>query len=257
MRRWLTVAGAGVVVVVAGYVTLVPANYGTPLDGGIENRVNMIAAFGYIAIVYAAAMIAGTLLVRRLRRPPALAPLLALALALLMTAGFASRLDDDKKAYDASYAQQRQVLKSIGRAFGGRPPRGATVYASGYASFTAPGVPVFAWIWDLNPALKVSFGDPTLGGFPVLPGTTWTCAKHSMYPQNAYGTGPGESTAYGNGWLVDVGRGVAQRIDTRAECRAAGPRFPAGPLKGGADCALLGGGPATRLPWACGRRPRV
>jgi hypothetical protein len=255
MRRWLTVAGVGVATVFAGYLTLVPATYGQPLDGGIENRVNMISAFGYVAVAYSAAMIVGTLIVRRRRLGPALAPALALALAVVMAGGYLHKLGTDKTAYDASYAQQQRVLAAVGKTLG-QPKRGAIIYAFNFSSFTEPGVPVFAWIWDFNPALKVQFQDPSIGGYPILPGTTWSCGKTRMYPNSPFGTGPGEWGPYGNSYFVDVGRGVAKRIDSRGQCSAATQQFQAGPLKAGTSCVLIGGGPATRLAWACGSKPK-
>jgi hypothetical protein len=256
LRRWLIVAAAGAVVVLAGYLTIAPAYYGAPLDAGIENRVNMIAAFGYVAIAYSAAAVAGLLVVRRAGRPPRLAVALPLALSLLMALGFLAKLGTDKRAYDAAYAQGQRTLGGIARAYGqAGPPHGSTTYAFGFASFQAPGIPVFAWVWDMPGAMKVSFQDPSLGAFPILPGTTWQCNAKSMYPVSPYGTGPGETGQYGNSWFVDATAGVAQRIDSKAECESAQQRFQPGPVKAGSDCVLSGGGPATRLPWLCGHRP--
>ena len=121
VRRWLIVAAAGIVVVGAGYITLAPAHYGAPLDLGIENRVNMVSAFGYVAIVYAAASISCVLLLGAWRRRPALAPAVALALSALIAIGYLARIDTDKDNYARAYNEGQLVLDGIGRATGGKP----------------------------------------------------------------------------------------------------------------------------------------
>lgn len=256
MRRWLAVAGIGVVVVAAGYVTIVPAYYGAPLDAGIENRVNMISAFGYVAIVYSAAMIAGLYLVRRLDRPPRLAVALPLALSALMALGFVIRIGTDKGYYDQSFQQGQATLAGVQRAFGAAgPPEASTSFVFGFPSFIAPGVPVFAWVWDMPGAMKMTFQDPSIAGFPMLPGTTIKCEEDRLFPDSPYGTGPGEAGPYGSTFFVDASAGVKRRIDSQAECEAAKAQFAPGPLAPGSQCALSGGGPASRLGWQCPARP--
>ena len=256
VRRWLVVTAAGVAVVGAGYVTLAPAYYGTPLDVGIENRVNMVSAFGYVAIVYAAASIAG-LLIARDRRRPALAPALALGLAAVVAVGYFARVDTDKENYAAAYEEGQRVLDGISRATEGKPKDGAVIFVFGNSPFIAPGVPVFAWIWDLTPAVKVHFRNPSLAAFPILPGTSFKCEKDRMFPESAYGTGPGETGVYGHAYFVNAPTGTGELVTSRKQCREAQERYKPGPLVQGQDCALWGGGPATRLSWHCAARPRT
>jgi hypothetical protein len=244
-------------VIVAGYLTIVPASYGEPLDPGIENRVNMISGFGYVAIVYAAAAIFGALLVRRMNAGPRLGLALPLALALFMGVGFLVRVAGDGRNYDAAFAQGQAVIGGIARAYApAGPPAASTTYVFGFASFTAPGVPVFAWVWDMPGAVKIGFEDPTLAAFPILPNTAWQCDAKSMFPISEFGTGPAETGAYGSSYFVDATAGVKQRIDSKAECESAQRRFTPAPIKRGEDCTLQGGGPATRLSWLCKTEPR-
>jgi hypothetical protein len=255
LRRWLAVAAGGVAVVIGGYATIVPANYGAPLDAGIENRVNMISAFGYVAIAYAAAVIGGRLLARGLGRPR-LELALPLGLAALIAIGYVVHLDRDKRYYDSAFQQGQVVIDSIRRAMpSGKPPRESMTYVFGTETFVAPGVPVFAWIWDMPGALKVSFQDSSIAGYAMLPGTTFACDDDLMFPQSGYGLGKSQGAEYGQGWFVDVAAGTAERIDTEAECQRERDRFRPGPLKAGADCGLVGGGPATRLAWHCASKP--
>jgi hypothetical protein len=243
--------------VAAGYLTIVPATYGAPLDTGVENRVNMIAAFGYVAIVYAAAAVLGTLAVRRLDAEPRLALALPLTLVVVMCAGFLARIGDDTRNYDAAFHQGQSVIGGIARAYAPTgPPAASTTYVFDFASFTAPGVPVFTWVWDMPGAMKVSFNDPTLAAFPILPGTSWQCDEQSMFPISEFGTGAAETGGYGTSYFVDATRGVKERIDSKAECEAAQKRFIPAPIKRGEDCTLVGSGPATRLGWLCELEPR-
>lgn len=258
MRHWLVVAGIGVVVVIAGYVTIVPATYGAPLDAGIENRVNMISAFGYVAIVYSAAMTTGLFLAHRLGRPPRLAVVVPVALSALMALGFLIKLDTDKGYYDESFHQGQATLAGVGRAFGPEgPPEASTTYVFNFPAFTAPGIPVFAWVWDMPGAMKMTFQDPSIAGFPMLPGTVMQCEDEQVFPNSSYGTGPGEAAPYGSAFFVDAAAGVKQRIDSQSECESAKERFQPGPLAPGSNCVLSGGGPATRLGWQCSSRPNT
>jgi hypothetical protein len=256
LRWWATVAVAGAVVTVGGYVTIVPSPYGSPMDApGIENRINMISAFGLVAIVYAVAMAVGLIAVRRLGRPPRLAIAAPLVLSLVMVIGYLGMLRDHTRQYDESFRRGQDVLFSISHVFNGAPPPGSTIYAFNFASFTAPGVPVFAWIWDMPGALKVTFQDPSLSGFPILPYTTIECGKKSMFPNGPFGTGPGETAAYGNAFFIDIDGESGVRVDSQAKCEAQRDAYQAGPLKQGTNCHLTGGGPATRLSWQCPTRP--
>src|SRR5215207_1438510 len=73
-RVWLLVSLAGVVVVGLAYLPYVAAgSWYVPLNPGQGNRINALAALGYVAIIYGAAAVAAALLRRALpRRAPAL-----------------------------------------------------------------------------------------------------------------------------------------------------------------------------------------
>ena len=250
LTRWLLLALAGVVILGAGYVLAIPGGYGRPLSPGIENRVNLVSAAGYVLCIYATAAIAGLLVVRALRRPSGWATAVPVAVSLVIGAGYIGLARESAAEYDRSFAQQLRVLQAIRD--GGPYPPGALIFPFGYPSFTAVGVPVFAWIWDLPPATKIILDDPTPAGFPVLPTTTFTCDDVSVVPANPYGLGEFQRGRYGTTFFVDVPSGRTQRIEDRAGCEAAVAAFRPGPLREGRDCALIGGGPATRLDWVCG-----
>ncbi len=151
--------------------------------------------------------------------------------------------------YDRSFAQQLQVLDAIRD--GGPYPPAALIFPFDYPSFTAVGVPLFAWIWDLPPASKIILDDPSPAAFPVLPGTTFTCADNSVVPSNDHGLGEFHRGRYGRTFFVDVPTGRTVRLDDYAGCQAAVAAFRPGPLMEGRDCTLAGPGVATRLGWTC------
>lgn len=257
LGRWLVVAAAGLLVLVAGYALAIPGGYGRPLSPGIENRVNLVSGAGYVMFIYAAGAVAGLLAVRAARRPPAWATAVPVAISLVIGAGYVGLSRESAAHYDRSFAEQLRVLEAIRE--GGPYPHASLVFAFGYPSFTAVGVPVFAWIWDLPPASKVILDDPPPAAFPVLPGTTFSCDADSVVPMNGFGLGEFQRSDYGTTFFVDVPTGRTQRIDDRNECEAAVAAFRPGPLAAGRDCALVGLGPATRLDWACtdGKPPLI
>jgi len=250
LGRWLVTAAAASVGIAMGYILIVPAPYRTPLGVGIENRVNMLAALGWVTLMYAIAMLAGLLAAARLRRSPHWAALAPVLVSLIVGTGYLDRLGDSKGDYDRSYTEQLKVLQGVSDA---RPYRdGATIYTFGHATYIAPGVPIFTWKWDLNSAVKIRLNEPSLAAFAMLPGTHVRCEKRSLYPVNDYGFGPEQSGRYGNAYFVDIASGARQRIASRDACRRARERFNPGPLRRGGNCRLVGGGrPATHLRWAC------
>jgi len=249
LRPWLVLAAGGLATVVAGYLPVVPSFYGAPLDAGIENRLNMIAGVGYVALVYAAAGLAGTALAHRLRRPPTWALAAPLVAAAVTTAGFLLLLGDSKRAYADSHREQVRVLRAIGAV--PRVPV-ATFFTFGGPSFTAPGVPVFAWIWDLNNAAKVWLQAPDVQAHPMLQGSFVQCAADGVYPQGPFGNGAHQRGTYGATYFVNTETGAATFVRSRAECRRVAPTIVPGPVQRGTRCVLAyPGGPATRSPFAC------
>ncbi|MDP9019798.1 MAG: hypothetical protein M3N25_03180 [Actinomycetota bacterium] len=249
LGHWLAVAAAGVLVLGAGYALALLGGYGRPLSAGIENRVNLVSGAGYVMIIYASAAVAGHLAVRAARRPPAWATAVPVAAALVIGAGYVGLARESAAYYDRSFAEQMRVLRAVRD--GGPYPAAALIFPFDYPSFTAVGVPVFAWIWDLPPASKIILDDPSPAAFPVLPGTTFSCADHSVLPSNPHGLGEHQRGRYGNTFFVDVPTGRTVRLDDYAECEAAVAAFQPGPLMEGRDCDLAGPGVATRLGWAC------
>src|SRR3954471_1142557 len=121
------VAGAlGALGVAAGYVLFIPAaRYYEPLAPGTTNRMNVLAAVGFVVLVCA--------LVRQ-----ALPRRIAAVVLAAIFIGYVVQVRDDQDGWRRAAAEQERVLNAIPR-----PPTGATVYTFDAPSFAAPGVPVF------------------------------------------------------------------------------------------------------------------
>jgi hypothetical protein len=249
VTHWLLLAAAGVLVVAGGYALAVPGGYGRPLSAGIENRVNLVSAGGYVLVVYATAALIGLLGARAARRPATWSAAAPVAAALVVGVGYVDLTRESAGHYGRSWTEQLRVLHAIRD--GGPYPPFALIFPFSYPSFTSVGVPVFAWNWDLPPASKVILDDPGPAAFPVLPGTTFTCDDDSVVPENPHGLGELMRAQYGNVFFVDVTTGRSQGLEDRQGCEAALLDFRPGPLHPDRGCSLLGGGPATRLSWTC------
>ena len=220
LRRWMAVAAVAAAVVAAAYAMFVPGEprY-TPLAGGVDNRVNILAALGFCGLLYAVAALAATLLLGRRR---AAAAALALAASGALGAGWVAKIRADAARWERAGAVQARVLRAVERALPDPPPRGAAVYAAGAPAFTAPGVPAFATSWDLNSAVKLRLGDPSLRAVPLRAGAALRCGPRSIEPSATYNVRR-EPAAYGRTFFVDVRGGPARALQSPRDCRRALP----------------------------------
>jgi hypothetical protein len=190
--------------------------------------VNVLAALGLVVLLYSLLMLAARLALRALPRWRSWAPAVAALGATILGIGYLDILDDDKAAYDQAYAAEREVLGVV-RAHIPNPPDHSTIYTFGHPAYWRPGVPVFAATWDLNGALKLQWHDPTLNGYPAVPGTTFVCGRNGLHPAGN-GYGPSAGSPYGLAFFVDVAGNRAMRIDSPRACRSAVEEFRPGPL---------------------------
>jgi hypothetical protein len=232
LLRWLLMVVAGGLVVVAAYAIYVPApiDLYQPLGKGEENRLNVMASLGYVMIVYALAMVLATSVVRLLRRPPAWAPAVGLAIAAVVFVGYAQRTHQDVAAWNRAVSIQRHELGELHLA--GRPASGATIYAFGGIGATAPGVYAFRVTWDLNTAVELLWNDVTLHAYPIFTGTQMTCTTTQVVPVGPpNGDGIGQAANYQHAIFYDFGSGRQQQIANAAACRRAVASFIPGPVE--------------------------
>jgi hypothetical protein len=190
-RRWMALAGVGLLVAIAAWAVYVPADYiYSPASPGTGNRVNGLAAIGIAVFLYGAAM----LLVRR--------TWLALALLVALAAGYTYRIAGDARAWDRAAQDQKRVLATIaGRV--PRPPHGASFFVADWPSSAAPGVPVYGEPYYLSSALKWKFSDRTLSGAQVERSTKITCGSRAVTASRLPYASP-LTAGYGRAYLVDV-----------------------------------------------------
>jgi hypothetical protein len=227
--KWLLVSLGGVLVVGLAYLPYLSAgSWYVPLNPGQGNRINALAALGYVATIYGAAALAATLLRRLLPQRAAVLPALLLCAYTLAIAGaWVDRLDVDKAQWGRSAEIQDAVLASLHGAVP-RPSEGTTFYVYGFPSTNGPGVPVFLWITDLSGAVRVTYADRSLTGFPMLEGTQLVCGDESMHPLDS-GYTEAQATQYGLTVLVDVSSGRTATIRDRSDCERRAREFVPGP----------------------------
>ena len=242
LRRWLATGGAGAGAIAAGYLLLVPAHpHYLPLNPGVTNRMNLVAALGFVLLVYALTMVAALLVARALGRPR-LATALALAVTVAVGAGYVDRLRGDEEGWRRSAEVQEEVLGALDRR-SGEVPRDGTVYVFGAPVYAAPGVPVFRHL-DLEGAAQLTLEDASIDAWPIYPRTRFVCGGALVYPSTNGYRGPAERTPgrfsvdasarYGRALFLDVRSAELRRVDDPAGCRAAvgdfrpGPWYPSG-----------------------------
>jgi hypothetical protein len=213
-RRWLAAGGLGALGAAAGYVLFVPAaRYYEPLAPGTTNRMNVLAAVGFVVLVCA--------LVRMAAPRAALAGLLVAAIAI----GYVVQVRSDQHGWRRSAAVQSEVLGAI-RASVPNPPHHATIYTFNAPSFVAPGIPAFSLAFDLRAAVRLEYDDGSLRAFPIRGFDTIACGPSSLHPVGGtYSAVHG--APYGQAWFVSVPRRRAFRITSRGQCDALRARLGA------------------------------
>ncbi len=232
LYRWLLMAAAGGLVVAAAYAIYVPApiNLYQPLGKGEENRLNVMASLGYVIIVYALATVFATSAIRLLRRPPAWAPVIGLAIAATVFVGYVRRTRQDVAAWNRAGSIQRQELGELRSA--GRPAARTTIYAFGGVGSTAPGVYAFRVTWDLNTAVELLWNDETLHAYPIFTGTQMTCTARQVVPVGpSNGDGISQAANYQHAVFYDFRSGRQQRITDAATCARAVASFVPGAVE--------------------------
>jgi hypothetical protein len=212
-RRWLVAAGLGALGVAAGYVLFIPAAlYYEPLAPGTVNRMNVLAAVGFVVLVYALVRAAAG---RRL------AAVILAAIAI----GYVVQVRSDQTGWRRSAEVQAGVLGAV-RAGLPNPPDHSTIYTFNAPAYTAPGVPAFSLPFDLRAAVRLQYGNGSLKAYPVLGLDTIACGASTLQPVG--GTyGPVHAARYGQAYFVSVPRRRAFRVDSRRACEALRARLGA------------------------------
>ena len=206
-----------------------PQAFYTPTFRGLEDRVNVLALYPAVVLVWAVLRSAGGL-VSRNGYPVAVAGAIAIVIG---------------------YARPgRTPGAGLGRsggapgtgAGGGRArvaPEGSLVLTFGHPGETAPGVPVFNASWDLHPAAQL-LGKP-IHTYPVFEGARLKCSADSLtvqrLPTPLYWVihleqrGTPRTFPYSQVVFVDAETGRHAVIRTREQCLDALGQLPPGALR--------------------------
>ncbi|HEU0318428.1 MAG TPA: hypothetical protein VFR49_13920, partial [Solirubrobacteraceae bacterium] len=222
--RWLGVALLAAGFAAASFLIYVPADptY-EPLVPGIGNRINIGALLPLSVLAFAVARLVGALAGGG-RRGGAVAA----ALWALMLAGGLVQTRADRVLWDRASTEQRSVLAALHTELP-QPPRGASllVFGSpgvvtrfervGVARVNEP-VPVFSTWWELDAAVKLSYGRTDLDAYPI-----WSyqpaqvaCGAHDVYQLGLDGVR--HALAYGRTYVVNVETPSMVRLDGQGQC---------------------------------------
>jgi hypothetical protein len=190
---------------------------------GIGNRVNIGALLPLAVLAYAIARLIGCLIPAR-----RVAGAVTTVVWALMLIGALIQLEADRALWDRAASEQALVLGKLHRLMP-RPPAGATLII-----FGAPGVvthfervgvanvnvsvPVFSTWWEMDAAVKLSYGRSDVDGYPV-----WAYQR----PQLA--CGPGDVyqlgldgvrhvVPYGDAYVVDLIKSRSTRLLDQRQC---------------------------------------
>jgi hypothetical protein len=236
LRFLLALTGAGIVVILLGYLIYVPGlDYYQPLGRGIGDRVNAVAGIGWVLCLYAFAAMVATLVTMRLRRATLVAAIGTAALTVALGLSWLAPIADESRAYVGADEQGYRVLRVIRRVVPD-PPRGAAIWAFGQPVEAAVGVPIFANYWNMTAAAELTFHDRHVRSFVALPETYFECRGTGVvpegnpeYPPPAPGNLGYFGSRYGRTYFIDTERGQFAVIDSRRQCMEMRQAFPLSP----------------------------
>lgn len=223
-RRWLVAAGVAALLAGASYVIYVPADSSyLPLAAGVGNRVNVGALLPLSVLAYALVRLAGGLVAAP--RPRAVVTIALFAVLLVSAVG---RLHADRRLWERAAGEQQLALSAVHEALPA-PPAGSSLLVFGvpgvvtrfarigHANVNQP-VPVFSTWWELDVAVKLSYGRADLAAYPI-----WAdqppqllCGAHHVYQLGLDGVR--HALAYGRVYAVDTAEPRAVRLDGQAQC---------------------------------------
>jgi hypothetical protein len=224
VRRYLTLVGAGAVVIALGYSIYVPGiNYYEPTSPGIADRVNAVPGIGWVLLLYGAIGLLGALALGRARRERLLPPVLTAASALLV-ALWLPLIATDSRHYVQAFDEGQRVLGLVRTAVPDPAPH-STIWTFGQPVEQAAGIPIFGNTWDMTYSVQLMYQDRTLRSYVGFPGTYIECLSEKLvpggnasYPPASPPESSSDASRYGTVYFVDTVNGQFERIDSRGQC---------------------------------------
>jgi hypothetical protein len=222
LRRWLYRSAAGAGGVAVAYVMFLGSGLFPLFYPGIDDRIQTLAAFGFVVAAYSVLVLAALLVAGDRER---VAVLIVTAGTIVIGLGLIQRVRDDVGNYDSAAAQQRYFLERLQTALP-HPPADSTIFTFGYPARTAPGVPIFQAPSELRGAVDLRLNERSLKGVPVY-GQPVSC-RRSEIRAPAFGAESG--AAYGHAVFVDLPTGRTRQIGSVRACARARKAFRPGPI---------------------------
>jgi hypothetical protein len=225
---WAVVAAVAVALLALCWAVFVPMAFYTPTFRGLEDRVNVLALYPAVVLVWAVLRAAGSLAPRR-------GYAIAVAAAIGVVVGYGVQDLRQQRDWARSADLQESVLAAIERA---APPDRSLVLVFDFPAQVAPRVPVLNVSWDLYPAAQLRTGS-SIETYPVFTGARLRCTPKGvalerlttpLYKRISLRPwGTPKLHAYSQVTFVDVADDRATLIRSREQCVAALEQFPPGP----------------------------
>jgi hypothetical protein len=222
LRRWLYWGAGGAGGVAVAYVMFLGSGLLPLFYPGLDDRIQTLAAFGFVVAAYSVLALAALLVAGRRGR---VAVVILGAGTLLIGLGFVQRVRDDVSHYDSAAAEQRSFLERLQDALP-HPQPGSTIFTFGYPAKSAPGVPIFQNPSDLRAAINLRWNDRSLRAVPVY-GQNVSCGRREI---SSPAFDPKYAAAYGRAVFVDLATGGTQPIGSAGACAQARRVFRPGPV---------------------------
>lgn len=229
LRGWLLLAIGGFVIAGLGWMMFIPADpvYYTPSIYGMANRVNALAAFGLVLLLYGVIGIAASLVASLSpQKKGMVATTLAVALGCVLLASYTHVLRRHIEIWSFAFSAESTALQRI-QAKLPHLPEETTVFTSSYPANQTIGVPILATVWDLDGMVKMEYDDVTLSAYPVLPGLAIDCRADGVYLKGEWD--PEVDSTYGAVRLLNLETGEQSAPRNRRQCEAVADRYVAGP----------------------------
>lgn len=219
VQRWAAGAAVAALLLTATLVPFLGSSL-RPTSAGIDDRANLATAPAFIACALSFAGLAAALAAPVVWRRRAVSVTLG-SVSLLLLAGGWHDARQSQRVWATAATEQGKVLAGLRDAIPA-PTHGTAMYVYGRRTEVAPRVPVFDESWDLQGAVRLLYGDPTLDGIPLRSTTALRCDPGGVTPVDPERPDFEEDMGhpYRDAVAVDVVTARATPISDRATCRA-------------------------------------
>ena len=176
VRSAWTMLALGAVVSLLGTASLIPTDdYYVPRPYGLDNRMLIVAQFGYALVAIGLFAFVGLIVAGILGRPEgavgAAVTLVVISSVLGLNASFTSR-----DLWTQSWERQLHILDVINRTVPRVRPN-EVIMTFGHSLYEPNWLPIFVQPWELDSAIKISRDNPTASGYPI---SGWTCVADGL-----------------------------------------------------------------------------